>query len=315
MKKILSALILPLGSMPLMAGILNLVEPNVSWSNPEVRVCFANYSQLKDTSFSTYQYKVTENSFSFFSDEQKLVIKNIVTKEYTPERTGIHFVGWNDCQSDPQSDVYIFNLEDKDQYFTGTASLGESGLLTFVDAKGPRKLNIMQRRKTSKKNYIAFNTAFITTNTLSFNEKLEMVSLHEFGHVAGLRHEHADKNITTNKRFNDLNCIAVQFEYGEKSFDSTTKSSVYDANSIMNYCYMYLLEQIGLNYTQEVGPEKYDLLDSSVITKESTSSGINHKIRIGLSQGDLHALGCLYQYDKKTKKAICKETYDPKTQK
>jgi hypothetical protein len=147
------------------ASILNIAEPDIGWNKKDIKVCFAEPSDIKASLFYSKSLAYP-NSLTAFTETQKEEIKSIITQEYTATTTGIHFIGWQDCK-DAEADVYIHRVEDKKQSFLGVATLGQSGLLTFEDA-GPfsrQRVSTFKKLNTSKKPYVTFNTANNSTNT------------------------------------------------------------------------------------------------------------------------------------------------------
>ena len=68
------------------------------------------------------------------------------------------------------------------------------------------------------------------------NACITYLALHEFGHVAGLRHEHARADSTC-KKSDEL------IEEEQMKSEEFSASAAYDPNSIMNYCYRDIVLQ------------------------------------------------------------------------
>lgn len=308
------------------AGPENLVEPYVVWSKKQVSVCYASSKDFTKTQLPDSAPELREAAITSFTAAQKTLIKTAVTGAYSSAATGIEFVGWEECSKKPESDAYLFHISDAEQPFLGIASIGEAGNYGYVDVPldqtGKNKSRVFGMFKDpSKKAFVGINTALLSDKiALKVDDNLKLTAIHEFGHLAGLRHEHADPTmmVLNEKKIpvsQDLNCQTVGFEVKELPFQTTFKTSVYDANSIMNYCFLYVVQAYGTQFglkTEGVG--KYFLFkDPSIITQIPIKDGMGYKIKIGLSKGDLHALKCLYSYDKNTVKRTCKDTYNPLT--
>ena len=102
-------------------------------------------------------------------------------------------------------------------------------------------------------------------------EELTRVALHEFGHLSGLKHE--DSQSLSNETSESFNPKTSQIV------------SLYDPESIMGYHY------------------GHDVLRKHGIPENSRG--------IVLSDGDLHALRCLYQYSVEEKEKICNPSHIP----
>ncbi len=305
------------------AGLDNLTESQVAWSKKQVSVCFAGFDLYPKAQLSDTIPKLTAASISTFSEAQKSVLKLAITGAYKAETSGIEFTGWKDCSESPESDAYVFHVNDNQQNFLGIASIGEAGVLSYIDA--PRLFQTSTRKigykkGKGKKAYVAINTGFYgEKEALTEDQHLSLTAIHEFGHLAGLRHEHADPAVLVLNEekvavSQDLNCKAVGFNSAEGLLDSTEKVSVYDANSIMNYCFLYVIQGLGLNFGLKMeGVGHFLFEDPTIIASAPYQTGMAYKIRIGLSQGDIHALRCMYSYDKATKEKICTPSYNPRT--
>lgn len=297
------------------AGVFNLVEPDIKWDKKEVSVCFADFSHYKKSYLSEKEPDLNETNVIAYTQSHKEALEDIIIQEYTKERTGIAFIGWKDCQEQPDSDVYLFRISDSGAGFIGVASQGEAGEQTFeeVGIFSKKKVKVYRKQNKDKKAFLALNTALLKSARLSRVSEFQMTALHEFGHLAGLQHEHADIR-EDNKRYGDSNCSTSGTRTAEGPLSSTKKVSVYDRNSIMNYCYGNILRQNGLNIMVPTSlAKKFSLKDSSLIQATPVVDGIHYEIKIGLSRGDLHGLSCLYLYDNKTNKEICRPEYNPAT--
>lgn len=218
--------ILPLSTF---AGIY---EPHVLWAHKEIQVCFYDdLSQLKDTVLKNKQemhlkYRVDPDEFS---RKAKKRIKDVVLSEFSESETGISFHGWKDCSEvdDSQVDVRIIRSRGVPFYFLrkaapfdGSASVGEAGV---IDQNG------YTRGPHDQKAYVLLTKlkkAFI---------------VHEFGHIAGLRHEHLhpDSEYDKNCRSKFALQSFLQGILSGKLYSSTQMMTEYDSLSVMNYCHIY----------------------------------------------------------------------------
>lgn len=299
------------------AGVLNLVEPKIAWKKSDVDVCFADKTHLDKSDIQDdLDTKIKAASVASFGEDHKRLIRRLIKRQFTPDRTGISFSGWKDCQDAPESDVYLYLIKDKNQKLSGQASLGDSGYgISVSDGAFKKRKELVVKRDHHKKAYLVLNLAYLGSESLSALEEMKMTALHEFGHLAGLAHEHNDSD-EKGKKYSDFNCDSSGYKPTEVVTDSSLKFSIYDKNSIMNYCYMALLTKTGLNFTVlSNAKNRISFEDPSLYKSTDNTDGTKYDVKLRLSQGDLHALKCLYVYDAATKNQICKSNYDPKSEK
>jgi len=147
----------------------------------------------------------------------------------------------------------------------------------------------------------------LTTNVdpikLSADERLSFIALHEFGHLAGLRHEQIRKEIKQ-----DWICSMTGYEENfEEPFESTRFTRVFDSFSIMSYCYLNFLSKYTGTSFKETEYKPLPMQDDRVISRDGDGK---IKLKIGLSSLDQHALRCMYVYTAETKRAICNDSYE-----
>lgn len=207
-------------------------EPYILWERPELKLCFKpnretiGQTELRSFRLAQDEYKVTIKPLEPSAKDKILRFLNEV---FTPNSTGIYFTEDINCTD---FDVLVVKNQprvhfgsDKKKY--GRASIGEAGQITWrgrsIFSKKPGFYN-----KSGYKAYVALGTIDRTT------------TLHEFGHIAGLRHEHARK-----EAFKDPGCAqenppsAGRNSSLQERLDNTTETlGPYDPNSFMNYCYI-----------------------------------------------------------------------------
>jgi hypothetical protein len=204
-----------------------VIEPRVTWNKKTIVTCFYTHSsQLKLTDLLSK--KNTENKYKFTPNEltkdQKEKVKNIIQREFSSRRTKIHFTGFKDCHQVANPDLIVMDIKSTGLFGLGNSSgvsartvIGQAGQFgTYRGSKG-------YFTKSGKVSYTALN---------HYNAG---VIVHEFGHVAGLRHEEARP-----ERKNDNNCrwASGSFDSGERVLDTANLETNYDAKSIMNTCYL-----------------------------------------------------------------------------
>ena len=239
----------------------SVYERELLWNKSEVVVCFYDdESQVQLT-----EERMGENAKYIllpFTNSQKVFTKKLINANYTKEETGISFIGWKNCSELSNFDVILFRIEPKKNElldFSGKSSIGVGGIKYEKELipNGYEKSRILIYRFRS--------------STL----------LHEFGHIAGFRHEHirieskrdpncftyAQANYSRGLNHNGRNLWYRQFVKLSKGLDVLYRSSqfgsFYDPNSIMNYCH---------NYKQNLNMQKSQL---SEIDKKTLRSLYN----------------------------------------
>lgn len=273
------------------AGVDSIGEPNVTWLKRKIHVCW-------------------HTGGNDFAAEQKAAVQKIVEQEYTTSRTGISFVGWEDCQSltSEQYDLMIIqdnillpSNETVEKYRSfnseGSAVLGQ-GAAEQLKTETNQATRVVRKSKgffnrdvMKPVMYLLYRPSFRMYDPYFHAlEELQMVALHEFGHVAGLRHEHIRSEAK-----NDPNCKNMQEPKPgtpvEELMSTAATYTDYDPNSVMNYCWGATLAKFG-----NVVNELPNIPDESLYTtvKDRVTGIKTYTIKIGLSAKDLITLNKLY---------------------
>ena len=246
-------------------------EPGAVWAQRVVKVCFMG-SDLAPSKLE-------------FSAEVRGWIQAAVSDEFQPEKTGVSFSGWNPCvRNDLSSGVYVARRELTKLGGSRTDSLIvdplAKGLTTdvfqkfvgdneFTDGMGSgiwhaTGSDYSIRKPKSNERVLAL--ALFETETYCGNVKVPKetcvrgTALHEFGHIVGLRHEHARPEAKI-----DPNCqLGLSYKPGQDPLGNSANEFVraaglpYDSVSMMNYCYMDAYEQGFLGKDIKVGLSKFD---------------------------------------------------------
>ncbi len=224
----------------LLSQVINagIIEPHVIWDKKELKTCFfSENDQLALTRLQTKQN--TKDYFDFspksLTKRKRENVRNIILNEYTEARTGIHFTGFKDCSEVSDPDVIVMRAAAKIflldmPEFRGRAVIGEDG---FFQIESDNEGNfVLQKDGTYNEGFFnkSGKTAFVALRTMNAG-----TIVHEFGHVAGLRHEHIRAEAEQ-----DRNChkSRVNWPTEEKIYDSAQIETNYDHLSIMNYCYL-----------------------------------------------------------------------------
>ena len=245
-------LLFGLAPILLLSKVINagIIEPHVVWDKKELKTCFfSDNEQLALTRLQTK--KNTKDYFDFspkkLSKRRRENVRNIILNEFTEERTGIHFTGFKDCSEVSDPDVIVMRAAAKIfildvPEFHGRAVIGEDGHFQMEsDANGNF---VLQKDGSYNEGYFnkSGKTAFVALRTTNAG-----TIVHEFGHVAGLRHEHIRAEAEQ-----DSNChkLRVNWPTKEKLYDSAQIETNYDSLSIMNYCY---LQSYNRNFSARIG--------------------------------------------------------------
>lgn len=175
------------------------------WKTNEVTTCFAR-GEEGGRHAGDYVLKVRE-----WKQSQKDKVKKWVNEEFTPERTGIHFTGFLDCEESPEAEVVIFH--NKNSKLKNILLGGMNGLANL----GPNQGSVTGYPLASA--YVSISSSGMNKGTV----------IHEFGHSAGLAHEHIHPDANKVNIF----CVDISKSAGYKSYYVYED---YDRDSVMSYC-------------------------------------------------------------------------------
>ena len=277
------------------------------WKKLEINVCWLDNRPIQKQDFTNRRLGEVDplmESRTTFNSIYKAKVQEIVSAEYTKERTGIHFIGWKSCQEMEQYDLVIITADTyapeifEDDFFfnylLGQAVIGRiDNWLTSSNMPEDKKSYV----------YLNLDTQGLAPLVSVFDGVLS-TALHEFGHVAGLRHEQIRLEA-------QVDPICTKFSLGEKPNKDTRFFSVYDPTSIMNYCFLNMTGQrTGMIFTSD--SQIYDELDDSIVASTKVADGkTQYKVRWGLSRGDVHGLRCMYVYKEEEFKEKCNKDFQP----
>lgn len=247
-----------------LAGVT--VGYNRTWENNNVSVC----------------WKEVKEKFLI----EKELIKSIINSEYTATKTGIFFTGWEDCTNDSISNVEL-HFKNSNSYDGIKSAAGRAGSLGIASGKSKEFPNKIPNTKKSWIEFYIFNG--IDDEKLDFTEKVKYVALHEFGHLAGLIHEHELKEDS------ELRHAFIQ-------------TSLYNPNSIMDYSIEIQIYKSGLEFDlSELPTIKNDR--NCKIYNDIGTRNTKAKMSMKLSHGDVHSLKCLYVYSENERESMCHPNY------
>ncbi len=158
---------------------------HLKWNKLKIEVCWAN-SDFPENQYNESQLinmkraHLLENLF-ILDDDRKKFIQEAIEAEYTLERTGIHFVGWQSCLDRTSWDVAII-IGNQIKKRNGSASLGQGGINADTystshpgDLKGYVFLNINKTNITQKALALPGEKSL-----LSYQDHIKSTALHEF---------------------------------------------------------------------------------------------------------------------------------------
>ena len=202
------------------------------WNKSKIEVCF--YNPINSTFYHpTKKSKKLDGSAAILvrpTEELKLFSKQILQQNYSREETIIEFVGWKDCDVTTKYDVILVFSDEP-------LGSGESNMYSDFD-----RMHL---------NYLTTTIGLGTVNAenLSLTPEMKHVLIHEFGHLAGLGHEHEFfiKSALSDPQCEHLYEYLQSFKkYEEAMWDlfpeykryKTKRKSItgYDSNSVMTYC-------------------------------------------------------------------------------
>lgn len=180
-----------------------------AWDKYEVSVCFAPDEPNKRL------LDPHTVSIDHWPSARKRDVQSWVNSEFSPERTGIHFVGFEDCNLVAPTDVVVFygKTSGLKMFFSG----GNKGFAILGKQPG---LELMGYEDASS--YIWLNSAGFSKST----------TVHEFAHVARLQHEHERPEALLDRTCKKQKNFLVD---GSRDPNFVLFES-YDPQSVMNYC-------------------------------------------------------------------------------
>jgi hypothetical protein len=206
---LIRAIALTLLALPCWAG---LYVDGTAWDRNDLNVCFESPPARSRAQFNASQLNIIP-----WTAQRRAQLRSWLEEEYRPARTGVHFVGFGDCNSVEVPDVVAF-LGARDR---GLGALFNPGPLGRASL-GPDYARVP---------FHADARAYAWINGSKFTKS---VVVHEFGHVARLAHEHFRPESRDDER-----CLPQHLQRGYTRVREIAYGD-YDSASVMNYCNLIL---------------------------------------------------------------------------
>lgn len=255
------------------------------WNRPEVTVCFAS----KDHKQTAIEYDengsikpIAAKVFGPWDESLKKKVMTWINAEYTKERTGVSFIGWQDCSDGiKKEDVAIYVSSNKKSNVP--SSMGQHGMAS-IGRNGHVDVN------TTKKAFAYFLHPDLVREDMKNKvsaQNIEQVFkqniIHEFGHLAGLMHEHDREEFA-----GDRECLKVM---SRDVFESYAQASIYspliEVGDVKNYKGLDYLPGVKLTSYDSYSIMNYCMVER--LRKNPTT------VKNGLSPLDLKALKLMYK--------------------
>lgn len=233
-----------------------LVDSRSLWNDPRLQVCFATsatrINPKADIASDVRRARVIRDHSPF-----EARIRMLLEREYTPERTGLSFQGFGNCDrvpnDEPSAPAFIYADTDLSDF--GITSIGdESRLLPVPARRGLISGTVLNLRmvKTNKDYSVARAAKALAKITAAdpatvariyalaadidaeLAENLQDVTvIHEMGHLAGLLHEERRRDMKANQ---PPWCRSADDRRNQDPTDEKTYGTEFDPFSVMNYC-------------------------------------------------------------------------------
>ncbi len=234
MKNIIPSLIFCLcGQNLARASVIS--DESVKWwtgHSKTVSVCFADRTQ---ESWVKSLYR--PESVVLASDELMAQVSKIILSEYSAKQTGVSFVFQGRCKESDRALIDAVLFVGNERY---SNYLGVTGLTGFPPSEAKGTLVPYVKIIIAEPTSFAVATHAVVRFEMSITEQIKITSLHEFGHLAGLGHEHHRR-----EAIQDFSCKLLPKghqragrDYGNPNLlKGSSTVGPYDSQSILNYCF------------------------------------------------------------------------------
>lgn len=223
-----------LGILYSLNSFCGIYVPEEVWPYRNVSVCFS------DQSYQDKKDNIVDPDH-VWPQEAKVQIEQWVNEEFKPERTGIYFIGFKNCNEDPDADVIVFYITVQNKLDSLLSRIGFNEFSTNSHPNnGERKKGeVVDYQGTSVGGYRPYFFRYSSSvfpkaaSSLKFTSDsiAKTVVIHEFGHTSTLMHENDHYDAWSS----ELYCSYTAQSSEKRSWWSYTP---YDKKSIMNYCHL-----------------------------------------------------------------------------
>lgn len=246
----------------------SLADASFKWNKSSLLVCWGKINVIPAGPLNPVK-KLNPQDFTYLNEDDKFAIQKKIQEEFTVDKVGIEFVGWQNCESTKKYDIVLVGIDRIESSYRGPfipMGLATIGTATLTDSATSKKI----KRPRGQPGFVLLKKTQSEESiptSMNSDDKLLFTALHEFGHSAALRHEHAQSG-----GVKDPNCSKRYMIISDAVRENNKTAQAYgryDSHSIMNYCYVHIV-----NYIKPISA---------------------HEIKF--SEGDIHALRCLYLKD------------------
>ena len=284
----------------------SLANYEARWSKRALSVCFSNGTSSERIELPGYP-GVSLGDIVEFSEEEKQTILSVLKENFSLADVGITFTGFKDCNLTPKADVHVLKFLSQDPKTPAGWASGTGNPRVSSTCHSPENgctNDTSEYQSDREQHYVGLNFPPAPGRRTSNEARLQLLTLHEFGHIAGLYHEHVRP-----ERDSDRNCR----DRGGQEFGPPWELrpevvfGPYDSNSVMNYCYLRMVNWVhGVEIFTTRGEELPILLtDPSIYSQHQEGNRLRTVITPKLSSGDRETLRCLYVYEGNVFKDRC----------
>lgn len=245
----------------LRAGVVHL---RYAWPGGHVPVCWGGSSDMRSISNAIFDFShVSDEAVRVVVPEVRKHFRRLAEAQVTPPETGVHLTGWESCSSSDVETVKIMFVRPDTVESRWRPGVFIGGLASLGYRSSENLEHELRPLRGPGQHFLI--VAMPDAPNEDVLQSVELLFMHEFGHVLGLRHGHLQSPTT---------------EFQEKIGRGALFTSAHDPSSIMDYD--YIEPMIG----------RARPLDRRLYSPV-------------LSSGDLHSLRCLYSYNRRQRRQLC----------
>lgn len=225
------------------AFAFGLMDRSKKWDKPILTVCWVDEAEKQltaDVSWNSIKIKLVDELITFPSVETTQAVEKAVTDSF--QNAGIQFSGWKKCSETVNADVLLIYSDEMPLFSAAIGKPDAGQTKTGIRISGLGYSDTLSDRIKETRQYVVENRV----------EKLKQyaqnnflyLSVHEFGHVAGLEHEHLRTDGMHEFYKSDLSFkqmgstdheILLDYSIRQGYLKDMEKIGSYDPFSLMNY--------------------------------------------------------------------------------